>query len=98
LLEVGGGILLFGAGSGLYLIANLGPGPRDGLMTGLQRLSGWPVALVRGSLEVSVVALGWLLGGTVGYATVLFALLIGPSVSLGLYWVARLSPATEPRL
>lgn len=96
LLEVICGIALFGAGSGLYLIANLGPGPRDGLMTGLQRISGRPIALVRGILEVSVVALGWLLGGTVGIGTVMFALFIGPAVSHGLYWVARLSPAVDP--
>ncbi len=93
LLEVIGGIALFGFGTGLYLIANLGPGPRDGLMTGLQRITGRPVALVRTALELSVVALGWFLGGAVGYGTVLFALLIGPSASLSLYWVARLSPA-----
>ena len=96
LLNVIGGIALFGAGSGLYLIANLGPGPRDGLMTGLQRISGKPIALVRTILEISVVALGWLLGGTVGYGTVMFALLVGPLVSLSLYWVARYSPAPVP--
>lgn len=93
LLEVTGGILVFGIGTGLYLIANLGPGPRDGLMTSLQRISGRPIALVRCVLEVSVVAFGWLLGGTVGYGTVMFALLIGPAVSFGMYWIARLSPA-----
>lgn len=96
LLEVAGGILLFGVGSGLYLIANLGPGPRDGLMTSLQRISGRPIALVRGVLEVSVVVFGWLLGGTVGYGTVMFALLVGPAVSFFMYWIARLSPAPQP--
>lgn len=96
LLEVTGGILLFGIGTGLYLIANLGPGPRDGLMTSLQRISGRPVALVRCVLEVGVVAFGWLLGGTVGYATIMFALLVGPAVSFGMYWIARLSPAPRP--
>ncbi len=96
LLEVIVGILLFGFGSGLYLIANLGPGPRDGLMTAMQRLSGRPIALVRGVLEVSVVAVGWLLGGTVGLGTVLFALLIGPAVAASMHWIARLSAAPKP--
>ena len=96
LLEVTGGILLFGAGSGLYLMANLGPGPRDGLMTSLQRISGRPIALVRGVLEVSVVAFGWMLGGTVGYGTIMFALLVGPAVTFCMYWISRLSPAQQP--
>jgi len=78
-------------GSGLYLIAHLGAGPRDGLMTGLQRLTGLPIAWVRTAIEVSVVALGWLLGGTVGIGTLMFALLIGPAVALGLGLVEALS-------
>ena len=65
-------------------------------MTSLQRISGRPIALVRGVLEVSVVAFGWLLGGTVGYGTVMFALLVGPAVSFCMYWIARLSPAPQP--
>ena len=60
------GILLVGFGSGLYLIANLGPGPRDGLMTGLQRVTNLPVARVRTAIEITVVFFGWLLGGTLG--------------------------------
>jgi len=79
------GVLIVGIGSAIYLVANLGPGPRDGLMTGLQRVTGFPIGWVRGSLEVAVVAAGWLLGGVVGLGTVLFALLIGPAVSASLY-------------
>lgn len=71
-------ILLIGVSSGLYLGARLGPGPRDGLMTGLHALTGWPIWAVRTGLEVSVVAVGWALGGTVGLGTILFAVLIGP--------------------
>lgn len=90
------GILLVGIGSGMYLIANLGPGPRDGLMTGLQRLSNLPIAWVRMSIELLVVLLGWLLGGTVGVGTVLYALGIGWSVSSGLYVVDRCSQTLPP--
>ena len=79
------GVLVTGFGGAIYLIANLGPGPRDGLMTGLQAVTGQPIALVRTCLEVSVVAIGWALGGTLGLGTVLFALGIGPSVALGMH-------------
>ena len=78
------GIAAIGLGSGLYLTTNLGPGPRDGWMTGIHERFGWPVARVRLGIEVSVLAIGWLLGGTVGLGTVLFALFIGPSVGWGL--------------
>lgn len=91
LLQAVGGILLVGLGSGIYLMAHLGAGPRDGLMTGLQRLSGLPIAWVRTGIEVTVVVIGWLLGGTVGIGTLLFALLIGPAVALGLGLVESLS-------
>ena len=74
-------MLVTGIGGAIYLIANLGPGPRDGIMTGLQRVTGYPLALVRNSIELSVVCLGWLLGGTVGLGTLLFALVF-PSKSL----------------
>ena len=80
LAQVLGGIALVGIGSGLYLTTNLGPGPRDGLMTGIHERTGIAVTPVRLSIEVVVLAVGWLLGGTVGVGTVLFALLIGPSV------------------
>ena len=83
-------VLLVGLGSGFYLIANLGPGPRDGLMTGLQRKTNLPIALVRAFLEISVVSIGWYLGGTVGIGTLLFAFGVGPAVALGLYIVGKL--------
>jgi Predicted membrane protein len=83
-------VLLVGLGSGFYLIANLGPGPRDGLMTGLQKKTKLPIALVRGFLEISVVITGWYLGGTVGIGTLLFAFGVGPAVALGLYIVDKL--------
>jgi uncharacterized membrane protein YczE len=72
------GIVLCGIATGMYIGANFGPGPRDGLMTGLARLTGGSIRLVRTGIEVSVLAVGWLLGGTVGIGTVLFALAIGP--------------------
>lgn len=99
LLQTVGGILLVGLGSGIYLVAHLGAGPRDGLMTGLQRLSGLPIAWVRTAIEVTVVAIGWLLGGTVGVGTLMFALLIGPAVALGLSLVEWLSkpPTSDAR-
>ncbi|PCJ27318.1 MAG: hypothetical protein COA96_03795 [SAR86 cluster bacterium] len=94
-VEVVVGILFVGLGSGLYLIANLGPGPRDGLMTGLQRVTGFPVARVRTAIEITVVVLGWSLGGTVGVGTLLFAFGIGPSVSIGLFAVHYFSQKTK---
>ena len=82
-------MLLVGIGSGIYLVANLGPGPRDGLMTGLTRITNFPIALVRAFLEISVVIIGWYLGGTVGIGTLIFAFGVGPSVALGLYLVNK---------
>ena len=79
-----------GIGGGIYLVANLGAGPRDGLMVGLQKLTNFPIAVVRGTLEISVVSVGWYLGGTVGIGTILFAFGIGPCVALGLFLVNRL--------
>ncbi len=84
------GIALVGIGSGFYLTASLGPGPRDGWMTGLHRATGLPVARVRLAIEVVVLGVGWLLGGTVGVGTVAFALLIGPAVAQGLAIAGRL--------
>jgi uncharacterized protein len=78
------GIAVIGIGSGLYLTTNLGPGPRDGWMTGIHRRTGWPISAVRLAIEATVVVIGWLLGGTVGIGTVLFALLVGPAVGYGL--------------
>ena len=82
LLQVIGGIALVGIGSGIYLTANLGPGPRDGWMTGMRRVSGYPIGNVRAAIEISVVVIGWSLGGTVGIGTVLFAVMIGPTVAV----------------
>ena len=81
LAEAALGVVITGIGGGIYLIANLGPGPRDGLMTGLQRKTGLSLATVRSIIEVSVVIVGWSLGGVVGLGTVLFAFGIGPSVA-----------------
>lgn len=78
------GVLVTGFGGAIYLIANLGPGPRDGLMTGLQGVTGQPIARVRTFIELSVVVIGWALGGTLGLGTVLFALGIGPAMALGM--------------
>ena len=83
-------VMLVGIGSGIYLIANLGPGPRDGLMTGLQKKTNLPIATVRVFLEVTVVSIGWYLGGTVGIGTLLFAFGIGPAVAFSLYIVGRI--------
>ena len=82
-------VLLVGIGSGFYLVANLGPGPRDGLMTGIQRKTNLPIAAVRAFLEITVVSIGWYLGGTVGIGTLLFAFGIGPAVALGLFLVKK---------
>jgi len=83
-------VITVGIGGGIYLVANLGAGPRDGLMVGLQKLSNFPIAAVRATLEISVVSVGWYLGGTVGIGTILFAFGIGPCVALGLYLVDKL--------
>lgn len=93
LAQVIAGIALVGIGSGLYLTTNLGPGPRDGLMTGIHERTGVAVTPVRLTIEVVVLGVGWLLGGTVGIGTVLFALLIGPSVGYGLRVVGWLAGA-----
>ena len=85
LLQVFLGILVIGIGGSIYLIANLGPGPRDGLMTGLSRKTGTPMAYVRNVLEVSVVIIGWSLGGTAGVGTLIFAIMIGPVIVAYMY-------------
>jgi uncharacterized membrane protein YczE len=89
------GILLNAVATAAYIGVRLGPGPRDGLMTGLVRRTGRSVRLVRTSIEVAVVALGWLLGGTLGVATVLYALAIGPLVHALLPRFSVDLPATE---
>ena len=82
-------VLIVGLGGGIYLVANLGAGPRDGLMIGLQQKTNFPIAVVRTFLEVTVVSVGWYLGGTVGIGTLLFAFGIGPAVALSLYIVGK---------
>ena len=83
-------VMMVGIGAGIYLVSNLGAGPRDGLMIGLQKVSNLPIAAVRATLEVTVVGVGWYLGGTVGIGTLLFAFGIGPCVALGLYLVDKI--------
>jgi uncharacterized membrane protein YczE len=79
-----GGVATIAAGSGLYLASDLGPGPRDGLMTGLHLRFGWSIRRARTGIELTVLVLGWLAGGTVGLGTVVFALGIGPLVQVAL--------------
>ncbi len=76
------GILLVGVGSALYLTANLGPGPRDGWMTGVQRKTNWPIGRVRVGIEIIVLSIGIVLGGTFGLGTVMFAIGIGPAIAM----------------
>ena len=91
IIQAIGGTLMVGIASGIYLIANLGPGPRDGLMTGCQKVTNLPIAWVRVFLEITVISIGYALGGTIGLATIIFAFGIGPAVSLGLYLIASIS-------
>jgi uncharacterized membrane protein YczE len=77
-----GALALLAVATGLYIGARFGPGPRDGLMTGINRRWGWRLWIVRTSIEVVVLGIGWLLGGNVGIGTMAFALLIGPMVNL----------------
>lgn len=78
------GIVLVALASGLYIGAHFGPGPRDGLMTGMHARLGWPIWMCRALVEVTVLVVGWFLGGTVGIGTILFAVLIGPLVHVAL--------------
>ena len=82
-------VLTVGLGGGIYLVANLGAGPRDGLMIGLQKITNLPIAIVRATLEITIMSIGWYLGGTVGVGTLLFAFGIGPAVALGLFIVGK---------
>jgi len=91
IIQAVSGTIIVGFASGIYLISNLGPGPRDGLMTGFQRVTGLPIAWVRIFLELTVITVGWTLGGTIGIATIIFAFGVGPAVSLGLYSIAEVS-------
>jgi uncharacterized membrane protein YczE len=93
------GLLLVAIATGLYIGARLGPGPRDGLMTGLHQRTGWPIWVVRTSIEVIVLAIGWALGGQFGIGTVAFAVLIGPlvGVTLPLLHIRQAAaPAADP--
>ena len=90
------GVLLNGVASGCYIGAGLGPGPRDGLMTGIVRRTGWPVKWVRTAIEAIVVAVGWLLGGSVGIGTILYAVSIGPLVHVFLPMFAIRSRPAGP--
>ena len=83
-------VLTVGLGGGIYLVANLGAGPRDGLMIGLQQKTSLPIAAVRAFLEITVMSIGWYLGWTVGVGTLLFAFGIGPAVALGLFIVGKI--------
>ena len=83
-------VLIVGLGGGIYLVANLGAGPRDGLMIGLQKKTNFPIAAVRATLEITVMSIGWYLGGTVGVGTLLFAFGIGPAVALILFIVGKI--------
>ena len=87
LVQVFVAILIIGLGGSIYLIANLGPGPRDGLMTGLSKKTRIPMAYVRNFLEISVVVFGWSLGGTAGVGTLIFAILIGPVTVSYMYFI-----------
>ena len=76
------GVLVIGLGSGLYLATDLGPGPRDGLMVGIHRRFGWSIRRSRTAIEITVLVVGWLLGGTIGLGTLVFAFGIGPVVQI----------------
>jgi uncharacterized membrane protein YczE len=93
-----GGVVLNGLATALYIGSQFGPGPRDGLMTGLVRRTGWSVRVVRTSLELSVVAVGWLLGGVAGLGTIVYALAIGPLVQLMLPWFIVTLPEQDGRV
>jgi uncharacterized membrane protein YczE len=94
-LTLGAGIVLNGIAGGLYIGSQLGPGPRDGLMTGLARRTGLSIRLVRTTIEVVVLGVGWLLGGPVGLGTVLYAVSIGPLVQ---FFLPRLTVDLGPEI
>jgi uncharacterized membrane protein YczE len=95
---IAAGLVLIGPGIGLYIGARLGPGPRDGIMTGVAQ-RGWSIRLVRTLIELTALAVGFGLGGTVGIGTVLFAVTVGPNAQ---FWLERLDlghpPGFEPRI
>ena len=91
ILQASFGILIVGIGSGIYLASNLGPGPRDGLMIGLQQKTNTSIPLIRTIIEITAVTVGWFLGGIVGIGTILFVFGIGPCVGVGLALVEKVS-------
>jgi uncharacterized membrane protein YczE len=95
LIEMALGIAVIGLGSALYLGTRLGAGPRDGLMMGLARKTGWSIRLTRTAIEITVLLVAWALGGTIGLGTLAFALGIGPAVQLA-FKLLRLEPARRP--
>ena len=95
LAQVVAGVIMIGIGSGLYLTANLGPGPRDGTMTGLTKVTGISIGKVRGGIELSVLLIGWSMGGTFWIGTIIFAVLIGPCVAICLHLAGRLGESSD---
>ena len=95
IIQVLAGIVLVAIGSGIYLTANLGPGPRDGTMTGLTKVTGIPIGRIRSGIEIFVIAIGWTLGGKFGIGTILFAILIGPCVAICLNMAGRLGKPSD---
>jgi uncharacterized membrane protein YczE len=95
IIQVLAGIVLVAIGSGLYLTANLGPGPRDGTMTGLTKVTGIPIGRIRSGIEIFVISIGWTLGGKFGIGTILFAILIGPCVAICLNMAGRLGKPSD---
>ena len=91
ILQASFGIFIVGIGSGIYLASNLGPGPRDGLMIGLQQKTNTSIPLIRTIIEITAVTVGWFLGGIVGIGTILFVFGIGPCVGVGLTLVEKVS-------
>lgn len=82
------GLCVLALATGMYIGANFGPGPRDGLMTGLHRRTGWPIGRVRTGIEASVLLAGWAMGGNAGWGTLAFALAIGPMCATTMRWFA----------
>jgi uncharacterized membrane protein YczE len=93
-----GGLLLLAVATGLYIGARFGPGPRDGLMTGIHDRTGWPIWVGRSIVEITVLGIGWILGGTVGIGTVAFALLVGPLVNITMPIFAVPETRTPPAI
>lgn len=81
----------------MYICAGFGPGPRDGLMTGLHRRTGWSLRLIRTSIEVTVLLIGWSLGGNFGIGTIVYALAIGPMIQFFLPWFQKDSHLLSPQ-